>query len=91
MEMHVYYFSRHTLCRMLEQCGYRVISTQTQGRYLRLGYLMNRLGALVPAVGRPAEWLVTRLRLRGIPVPVNLGDLFTIYARKNENDTQGTA
>jgi hypothetical protein len=52
---------------------------------------MNRLRALVPVVGRPAEWLVTRLRLRGIPAPVNLGDLFTIYARKNENDTQGTA
>jgi 2-polyprenyl-3-methyl-5-hydroxy-6-metoxy-1,4-benzoquinol methylase len=81
MEMHIYYFSRHTLCRMLEQCGFRVLSTQTQGRYLRLGYLMNRLGALIPAVGRPAEWLVTRLRLRGIPVPINLGDLFTVYAQ----------
>jgi SAM-dependent methyltransferase len=81
MEMHVYYFSRHTLCRMLEQCGFRVIRTQTQGRYLRLGYLMNRLGALVPAVGRPAEWLVTWLQIRGIPVPVNLGDLFTVYAQ----------
>ena len=81
MEMHVYYFSHHTLRRMLEGCGYRVLSTQTQGRYLRLGYLMNRLGALVPAVGRSAEWLVTKLRLRGIPVSVNLGDLFTVYAQ----------
>ncbi len=82
MEMHIYYFSRRTLRRMLEQCGFRVYSDRPQGRYLRLGYLMNRVGALVPAVGRPAERLVTALGLRGVAVPVNLGDLFTAYARK---------
>lgn len=82
MEMHLHYFSRKTLRMMLEQCGFQVLSIQTQGRYLRLGYLMNRLGALVPVVGRPAEWLVTGLGLRGLRVPVNLGDLFTVYAQK---------
>ncbi len=82
MEMHIYYFSRRTLGTMLERCGFQVLSDKPQGRYLRLGYLMNRVGALVPLVGRPAEWLVTKLRLRGLAVPVNLGDLFTAYARK---------
>lgn len=85
MEMHLYYFSRHSLRMMLEQCGFQVLSAQPQGRYLRLGYLMNRLTALIPAVGRPAEWLVTKLGLRGLAVSVNLGDLFTAYARKTEN------
>jgi 2-polyprenyl-3-methyl-5-hydroxy-6-metoxy-1,4-benzoquinol methylase len=83
MEMHMYYFSRRTLRAMLERCGFRVIGDRPQGRYLRLGYLMNRVGALMPTVGRPAEWLVTKLRWRGVAVPVNLGDLFTAYARKN--------
>ena len=82
MEMHIYYFSRHTLRAMLERCGFRVISDKPQGRYLRLGYLMNRVGALVPFLGRPAEWLVSKLGLRGLAVPINLGDLFTAYARK---------
>ncbi len=82
MEMHIYYFSRRTLRAMLETCGFRVLSDRSQGRYLRLGYLMNRVGALFPLVGRPAEWLVTRLGLRGLAAPVNLGDLFTAYARK---------
>ena len=82
MEMHVYYFSRRTLRAMLEQCSFHVLSDRPQGRYLRLGYLMNRVSALVPAIGRPAEWLVTKLGLRGLAVPVNLGDLFTAYARK---------
>jgi SAM-dependent methyltransferase len=83
MEMHIYYFSRRTLRAMLEACGFRVLSDRPQGRYLRLGYLMNRIGALMPLVGRPAEWLVTKLRLRGLAVPVNLGDLFTAYAMKD--------
>ena len=82
MEMHIYYFSRRTLRAMLEQCGFQVLSDRPQGRYLRLGYLMNRVGALAPFVGRPAEWLVTTLGVRGKAVPVNLGDLFTAYAQK---------
>mgnify|MGYP001112183930 CR=1 FL=1 len=82
MEMHIYYFSQRTLRAMLEKCGFQVLDDHIQGRYLRLGYLMNRVGALMPLVGRPAEWLVTKLGLRGLAVPVNLGDLFTAYARK---------
>ena len=82
MEMHIYYFSRRTLRAMLEKCGFQVLSDRPQGRYLRLGYLANRVGALMPLVGRPAEWFVTKLGLRGVAVPVNLGDLFTVYARK---------
>jgi len=82
MEMHIYYFSRRTLRAMLEKCGFQVLSDRPQGRYLRLGYLMNRVAALIPPVGRPAEWLVTKLGLRGLAVPVNLGDLFTAYARR---------
>jgi ubiquinone/menaquinone biosynthesis C-methylase UbiE len=82
MEMHIYYFSRRTLRMMLEKCGFRVLSDRPQGRYLRLGYLMSRVSALFPTIGRPAGWLVTKLALRRVAVPVNLGDLFTAYARK---------
>ena len=82
MEMHIYYFSRHTLRAMLETCGFQVLDDKPQGRYLRLGYLMNRIGALMPLVGRPTEWVVTKLGLRSLAVPVNLGDLFTAYATK---------
>ena len=82
MEMHIYYFSRTTLRKMLEQCGFEVLGDRPQGRFLRLGYLMNRVAALAPIVGRPAEWLVTKLGLRSRAVRINLGDLFTAYARK---------
>ncbi|HEC36377.1 MAG TPA: class I SAM-dependent methyltransferase, partial [Anaerolineae bacterium] len=57
MEMHLYYFSRRTLRMMLEKAGFSVLHIRAQGRYLRLGYLMNRVAALVGWLGRPAEWL----------------------------------
>ncbi|MGD1997007.1 MAG: class I SAM-dependent methyltransferase [Anaerolineae bacterium] len=82
MEMHLYYFTRRTLQMMLEKAGFSVHRVRAQGRYLRLGYLMNRARALFPWMGRPAEWLVTRLGLRGVPVAINLGDLCTAYATK---------
>jgi len=82
MEMHLFYFSRRTLTDLLAKCGFEVLSARPQGRYLRLGYLTNRLAALAPIVGRPAEWLVARTGLRAKAVHVNLGDLITVYARK---------
>ncbi len=84
MEMHIYYFSRRTLGRLLESTGFVLHSARPQGRYLRMGYLMSRVAALLPPVGRPAEWLVDRLGLRRLMVPINLGDLFTAYAIKRE-------
>lgn len=84
MEMHLYYFDRRTLRRILEKVGFHVWRIRAQGRYLRLGYLANRVAALIPWIGRPAERLVTRLGLRRLPVAVNLGDLCTAYAYKKQ-------
>jgi len=82
MEMHLFYFTRRTLRAMLEKAGFSVLRTRSQGRYLRLGYLMSRVAALAPWLGNPAQRLVTGLGLRSLPVAVNLGDLCTAYARR---------
>lgn len=84
MEMHIYYFSQGTMRAMLEKCGFTVIKSHPQGRYMRLGYLLSRLSALAPTFGKPLERLVTQLGLRKLALPVNSGDLFTVYARKAE-------
>ena len=82
MEMHLFYFSRLTLRQMVEKIGYQVIHSSPQGRYTRLGYLVTR----VRAFSRPAAWLMERLvnlfHLNGVAIPINLGDLITLYARK---------
>lgn len=82
MGMHIHYFSQRTLAQMLQKVGFTILASNVQGRYLRLGYLASRLQALVPGAGAWARRLVVNLGLEGVPVPVNLGDLFTIYAQK---------
>ncbi len=82
MEMHIHYFSQRTLAEMLRAVGYEVVWSGTQGRLLRLGYLASRVGGLSPSLGRLTGGVVRRLGLAEKAVPVNFGDLFTIYARR---------
>ena len=82
MEMHLFYFSPRTLRQMLEQVGFRVLRWTNQGRYLRLGYLISRLEAYTPVLSRSLNRAVHALGLQSLAVPVNFGDLFTMFARK---------
>jgi hypothetical protein len=82
MDMHLHYFSQRTLAQMLRCAGFDVVWRGARGRYLRLGYLASRVGGLNPALGRAAKWLVNGLHAGETAVPINLGDLFTIYARR---------
>lgn len=81
MEMHLCYFSRRTMAAMLEKAGFEAQWMGAQGRYLQAGYLASRVTALLPWAGRPLEALVSRLKLRKRTIRINLGDLFTTYAR----------
>jgi 2-polyprenyl-3-methyl-5-hydroxy-6-metoxy-1,4-benzoquinol methylase len=82
MEMHLYYFTRKTLTLLMEQAGFQVLGIKPQGRYLRLGYLATRVGAFNKPLGKALGWLINRLGARLRALPINLGDLVTIYARK---------
>jgi len=87
MDMHLTYFSQKTLAAMLQNIGYEIIWSGTQGRYLRLGYLATRLGGFNERLGSLATKFVHRLGLAETPIPVNSGDLFTIYARRPQQDS----
>ena len=82
MEMHIDYFSRHTLKQMLEKAGFTVIRIEPQGRYLRLGYFATRIGGFSPWLGKILSRLFRAVRLNEMPVPLNFGDLITAYAIK---------
>jgi SAM-dependent methyltransferase len=82
MDMHIHYFSQKTLRQMLEKNGFDVISSGAEGRYLRLNYLISRVEALNRPLGRLAAWFVNGLRLGQVAVPLNFGDLFTVYAKR---------
>jgi len=58
-----------------------------------LGYLGTRFTALFGKLGRPVDWVLNATHLGRMTVPINLGDLFTVYARKrigNINSSIGT-
>ena len=82
MAMHVQFFSQKSMVRFLEKAGFEVIWTGTQGRYLRLNYLTSRLGGLNRHFGRLADFAVQTLKIGDRPIPVNFGDLFTVYAKR---------
>ncbi len=82
MEMHLFYFSPRTLSRMLKQAGFQVLRSHSQGRFLHLGYLATRLEGYNPPLARLLQNAFKRLGLADRSVPVNFGDLFTLYARK---------
>ena len=88
MEMHLTYFTRSTLRHMLEAAGFTVFWMGAQGRYLHAGYLASRVTALfrrspvTRLLGPSLEWAVNMTKLSNLPLRVNLGDLFTTYARK---------
>ncbi|MCP4417858.1 MAG: class I SAM-dependent methyltransferase [Chloroflexi bacterium] len=82
MDMHIHYFSQKTLRNMLEKNGFEVVASGAEGRYLRLNYLISRVEALSRPLGQFASWVVNGLRLGGMAVPLNFGDLFTVYAKR---------
>ncbi len=82
MDMHIHYFTQKTLGQMLKQNGFEVIWSGAEGRYLRLNYLVSRVEALSRPLGRLAAWIINGLRLGHVAVPLNFGDLFTVYARR---------
>ena len=84
MAMHVQFFSQSSMIKFLEKAGFEAVWTGVQGRYLRMNYLASRLGGVNATIGRLAEHMVHQLNLAEQAVPINFGDLFTVYARKVE-------
>lgn len=82
MDMHLYYFGRRTLRRMLSDHGYNVVWDGAQRRYLSLGYLASRVAGMNGALGRLSHALVSGLGLSHSAIPVNFGDLRTYIGQR---------
>jgi 2-polyprenyl-3-methyl-5-hydroxy-6-metoxy-1,4-benzoquinol methylase len=84
MSMHLHYFSQQTMAKMLQSVGFQVEWSGAMGRYLRLRYLSSRLGGMDSRLEQLFGSLIDWLGLGDVAVPVNFGDLFTVYARRPE-------
>ncbi|MBA2364521.1 MAG: class I SAM-dependent methyltransferase [Chloroflexia bacterium] len=82
MLMHQYYFTPETLSRMLEKAGFEVMAVEPHVRIVYVRYMVSKLDAYSPTLHRVAQFLTERTGLGSLRVPVNFGDLMTVYARK---------
>jgi 2-polyprenyl-3-methyl-5-hydroxy-6-metoxy-1,4-benzoquinol methylase len=79
MDMHVVYFDRRTLPRLLEETGFRVVQRRTYTHTVSADYLLRKAGASFPILS-PLFRLARRLVPGRLPVPVNLGDNMVVTA-----------
>ena len=60
---HVYYFSRATLQRMLEEAGFRIVLSRSYGRMFTYGYWLGRLQGYPRLIHRTAARAIRLLRI----------------------------
>jgi 2-polyprenyl-3-methyl-5-hydroxy-6-metoxy-1,4-benzoquinol methylase len=82
MQMHLVYFSRRTLCEMLRHEGFQIVDVRSHRRVVRLSYLVSRLEPYSRRAYRLADLAARSARVSGRRVGVDLGDIFTVVARK---------
>jgi 2-polyprenyl-3-methyl-5-hydroxy-6-metoxy-1,4-benzoquinol methylase len=82
MQMHLFYFSRGTLARMVEAAGFEVLNVRRHHRIVRLAYLVSRLDKRASWLHGPLAALCACSGLGSRLVTVDLGDIVTMFARK---------
>ena len=84
MDMHLHYFSQKTMSRLLDRVGFEILWQGAQGRYITLDYLATRVYRFARPLGRLMDGVVSNAGLGKTTLPLNFGDLFTVYARRSE-------
>lgn len=87
MRMHLYYFTRPTLTRLLREAGFEVLRVETHKRIVSVRYLLEKafalFGPLAPlgkAIGKPFGDLYAT---------VDLGDIINVYSRRPHTTPKG--
>lgn len=84
LSVHLYYFTRQTIRRLLEQNGFEVIAMQRLYPSLQLGYLFERLEVYSPLVGRSLGSVVRKLGLHDRSVPYYASQTLVFTRPKTE-------
>lgn len=86
--VHLYYFTRATMTRMLRQAGFEPIVIKPHFQKLELGYVMFRAGTYSPVISSLGTPVVSGLGLSARQVPYWLGQTFVI-AKKSSREKHG--
>jgi 2-polyprenyl-3-methyl-5-hydroxy-6-metoxy-1,4-benzoquinol methylase len=81
LDVHLYYFTRSTIARLLEDSGFAVVTIRPHFQRLGLSYILQRATPYAGLVARMASSLATALRIGERQVPYWMGQTLVI-ARK---------
>ena len=79
--VHLHYFDRRTITRILESSGFKIDVIRPHVQRLELDYILSRGSVLHAGLSRSARWVVARLGVGRRQVPYWLGQTF-VAARK---------
>ena len=82
MRMHLHYFTRESLTRLVRSSGFEVLSTSTEAKTLKLGYVLDRARSFLGPVASVARALASTFGVVDRPVRIDLGDILLVEARK---------
>jgi SAM-dependent methyltransferase len=80
--VHLYYFKRDTLSRMLERHGFQVAQVRPHFQWLELDYLLGRGEVISRPLSRVSRAVAGRLGLARRQVPYWIGQTFVAAQRK---------
>ncbi len=84
MDMHLFYFGRRVLTRMLSEAGFGVASVQVYCHHIAAEYFLEKLESLVPPGLSFLPRALRRITPRGLLVPFRFGDIKLFVARKKQ-------
>jgi 2-polyprenyl-3-methyl-5-hydroxy-6-metoxy-1,4-benzoquinol methylase len=84
MRMHLHYFTPKSASSMVRRTGFEVLSTATEPKTLKIGYLLERTRGFLGPGASIARALASTLGVLDRPVRIDLGDILLVVARKPE-------
>ena len=84
LTVHLYYFTPKTIRKLLEKCGFKVITTKKHWQTLSLGYLADRLKPYSNIGHKIATKTVKALHLDKMQIKYWLGQTFVIAKKVKE-------
>jgi hypothetical protein len=79
---HLYYFSQGTLRRMLAETGFEVLEARYVGKFVSVGFFLERLGTYAVAPAKVLGWLARRFGVANQTLYVNPFDILGVTARR---------
>lgn len=79
--VHLHYFTRRTIARILEATGFQVAAIRPHVQRLELDYILSRIAVLHGGLSRAARRIAAALRLGRTQVPYWLGQTFVAARR----------